>query len=73
MINIKPLHELFQKEVDRREFLTHIGGALIAVIGISGFIKKVTDPFNKRPAAPQIKQQVSSYGSSAYGGTKNTA
>lgn len=72
-LNIKPLQDLLSKDMDRREFLIHVGGVMLAVVGISGLIKKLSDPFGKGHTAK--KGSGVGYGSSAYGGSvdKSTA
>jgi hypothetical protein len=59
----KHLQQLFDKPMDRREFLAHIGAAILMVMGISGILKRLLD-LNAHP-----RQQVQvGYGSSPYGG-----
>jgi len=52
--------ELLSKEMDRREFLTHIGALILAVIGISTLLRTL--------ANPHPFKKISGYGSSNYGG-----
>ena len=56
----EPLDRLLTKDVDRREFLTHIGAAGLGIIGITSLLKALNDS--------QSKTTSSGYGSSAYGG-----
>jgi hypothetical protein len=67
MINTKPLQDLLAKDMNRKEFLAHVGGTMLAVIGITGLVKKLADPYGKstHQAASGV---ATSYGSSAYGG-----
>lgn len=61
----KNLQKLFDKKMDRKEFLAHVGAGALAVVGISGLLKNLVD---YKP-----RQQSSSglgYGASAYGGRK---
>lgn len=58
-----PLGQLFQKEMDRREFLAHIGAGALSVIGVSGLVKGLLDYGGKSHAI-----RSSGYGSSSYGG-----
>lgn len=60
----KSLQKLFEKKMDRKEFLAHIGVGAMAVVGVSGLLKNLLD-YGGKPT-----QRVSSgYGSSSYGGT----
>jgi hypothetical protein len=52
--------KLLTKDMDRREFLLYIGSVAVALVGISGFIKTLTDPHGKERKA--------GYGGSSYGG-----
>lgn len=58
----KPLDRLLSQEVDRKEFLAHIGAAGLGMIGVSSLIKALTDHGSPRPS--------SDYGSSGYGGDR---
>jgi len=55
----KPLNNLLQKEVDRKEFLTHVGAGALAVIGVTSLLKALGED-NKTSSA--------GYGGSSYGG-----
>jgi hypothetical protein len=66
MLNIKPLQDLMTKDMNRKEFLAHVGGAMLAVIGITGIVKKLADPYGKTTSNVAA---TGGYGSSAYGGT----
>lgn len=57
----KPLQKLFDKPMNRREFLAHVGAGALAVIGVSGLIKGLTELGGRT-------HRVSGYGSSPYGG-----
>jgi hypothetical protein len=68
-LNIKPLQDLLSKDMDRKEFLIHVGGVMLAVVGITGLIKKLSDPFGKtRPSTANTSSGVG-YGASTYGGS----
>jgi hypothetical protein len=54
---------LLQKEMDRKEFLQHVGAGILIIFGVSGVLKALTQQ-------PTRKQQGMGYGSSAYGGMK---
>lgn len=57
------MQELFSKEMTRKEFLQHIGAALLIMLGISGLIKALLGQ-QKQPSSTV------GYGVSAYGGIK---
>lgn len=54
----RPLDDLLAKEMDRKQFLAHLGGGFLALIGITSLIKALTS-HGKRE---------SGYGSGPYGG-----
>jgi len=54
--------ELLNKEMNRKEFLAHIGALLLAVIGIGALLRTLSDPH------PGKKTSSNGYGSSNYGG-----
>lgn len=56
----KQLEQLLSKQVDRKEFLTHVGAAGLGIIGVTGLLKALNDS--------QSKPHSSGYGSSPYGG-----
>lgn len=69
----RELQKLFTKEMDRREFLAHVGAGILAVIGISGLIKHLVNYNQGGGQSRSDRDQrfaVSGYGSSAYGGRK---
>jgi len=41
-MTIKPLNQLLEKEVDRKEFLVYAGVLLLTVTGVSGVLKNVS-------------------------------
>ncbi|HLC91717.1 MAG TPA: hypothetical protein VJC09_01565 [Candidatus Saccharimonadales bacterium] len=62
----KHLQKLFNKPMDRKQFLAHIGAGALAIMGVSGVIKGLVD-FG---GGASRSQRVVGYGSSPYGGTK---
>ncbi|MCL5407343.1 MAG: hypothetical protein M1429_02525 [Patescibacteria group bacterium] len=52
--------ELLEKEMDRREFLVHIGALLLAVIGISALLRTLSNP--------HLLKKTNGFGSNSYGG-----
>lgn len=63
----KNLQQLFEKEMDRRQFLAHVGAGALIIMGVSGLIKNLLH-FGGSSAPRQ--SIASGYGSSAYGGAK---
>ena len=55
-----PVQTLMAKEVDRKQFLLHVGAAVLTLTGVSGMIKALTEPATGSP---------SGYGASSYGGS----
>jgi len=70
-INIQKLgiDELLQKEMDRKDFLKHVGVAMVAMTGVSALVRSLT----QHPLAGQQNQvsQMQGYGSMPYGGSKS--
>lgn len=59
------LQKLFEKEMNRKEFLAHVGAGALMVMGVSGLLKNLLN-YGSRPR----RQVASGYGSSNYGGHK---
>ncbi|MEO8785138.1 MAG: hypothetical protein ABI221_02375 [Candidatus Saccharimonadales bacterium] len=68
---IQPLHDLFEKPMDRREFLGYIGAGVLAVVGVSGLMKALQQHTISRPASSS-HLQADNYGSTPYGGLPKT-
>lgn len=56
-------NDLMQKQMDRRDFLKHVGIAFVALTGLSALIKTLN-----MVAGP--KTQTMGYGANVYGGIK---
>ncbi len=61
----KNLQKLFNKPMDRKQFLGHVGAGALMVMGISGLLKSLLD-YGSQPR----QQSEVGYGSSSYGGGK---
>lgn len=61
----KDLQELLQKEMDRREFLRHVGLFFVVVSGAPAIIKALSS-FGGNSS--KYAKQAAGYGSGAYGG-----
>ncbi|MCB9813260.1 MAG: hypothetical protein H6772_02525 [Pseudomonadales bacterium] len=57
---------LFSKEMNRKEFLLHIGVVLLTLFGISGILRTLSNPH----ILSSSKQHLSTFGSGTYGGIK---
>jgi len=55
---------LLQKEMDRKDFLKHVGIAVVALTGVSAALRLLAD----QPT--QHMRQSAGYGSAVYGGKK---
>ncbi len=62
----KPLNNLLQKKVTRREFLTIIGAGALAVTGVSGLMKTL----RQHQISPNKSEL--GFGEGAYGGKKQS-
>jgi hypothetical protein len=54
-----PVQQLMVKEVDRKQFLLYMGAVVLALTGVSGFIKALTEP--------RGGSSMGSYGGTGYG------
>jgi predicted tellurium resistance membrane protein TerC len=63
------LQQLFDTEMDRQEFLTYLGAAILAVIGVNGILQAILQPL-QRSHNSSTRSQADSYGGSSYGGEK---
>lgn len=59
----KYIQKLFDKPMDRRQFLAHIGAGILAVMGVGGLIKGLVEF-----GAHSTRHSINGYGSSPYGG-----
>lgn len=62
------LTKLLDTEMERKEFLKLLGVGAVAAVGISGIIKAMT----QQPVKPTAKNVDGGYGSTAYGGSKDS-
>ena len=59
----KDLDNLLQKQMDRRDFLKHVGIGFVALTGISTLVKTLS-------TVSSPKAQTAGYGASVYGGNR---
>lgn len=60
--------ELLQKEMDRKDFLRHIGVAAAVIVGVPTLLNALA---RVQSGSLQGKSQTAGYGSMAYGGDKD--
>lgn len=58
----KNIHELLQKRVTRRQFLSYIGMSILAVMGVSNVLKSLGDSYEKRPTHVSLGYSSGPYG-----------
>lgn len=61
------VQKLLQKDMDRRNFLKHVGVGFAAIVGLTTAVKTLTS-LNGGP-----KEVANGYGSNAYGGSTSPA
>ena len=44
MKTFKPIQQLMQKQMTRREFLKHLLAIMVAMVGIKGFVQMLANP-----------------------------
>lgn len=59
--------DFLKRDMDRKEFLAHIGAGVLAIVGVSNLAKLVGQD------KVQSRSRVRGYGSGAYGGSKEEA
>ncbi len=69
------LQLLLEKEMNRKKFLATVGVIMLSILGVTGFLKKLTDPELsltpgniKSADGTNNKKQFKTFGSSVYGG-----
>jgi len=62
-MNTKILQNILDKRVDRREFLTYVGAAVVAATGVGTILRSLHLQANKQ-------QDLFGYGDGYYGGRK---
>jgi arginine exporter protein ArgO len=68
-MDLKPLNDLLNKEMTRKDFLKHIGVAALGIMGVNAFLRNITNPHNKKSKAPRRTKAVSGYGAGSTYGT----
>lgn len=62
------IHKLMQKDMDRKDFLKHVGVGFAAIAGISGLLKTLAHLNGSQQAGAEAD-----YGGGAYGGVRRAA
>ncbi len=65
-MKLTPLEKLLEKEVERKEFLVYIGLFLLALTGIPGFFKSISETTRTNTNSSNPK----SFGFGSYGGVE---
>ncbi len=65
----KPVDQLLKKEMDRRQFLAHIGAGALTIMGVSGLIKGLVNYSGR--SSHHLSSGSGGYGGSSYGGKKH--
>lgn len=66
----KHVQAIFEKPMNRKEFLGYIGAAILAVVGVSGMLKALLHHDNRGNSHGTVS---GGYGSTAYGGAKKSS
>lgn len=64
----KPVDQLLSKEMDRKQFLAHVGAGALTIMGVSGLIKGLV---NYSGRSHHLSSGSGGYGGSSYGGKKH--
>ncbi|MGI8483810.1 MAG: hypothetical protein ACR2OU_06065 [Thermomicrobiales bacterium] len=70
MLAADHLHDLLQTEMDRQEFLAYLGAAALTILGVSGFLRSLTNPTLLRQDRTGHAISSNGYGGGAYGGSR---
>ena len=62
------VQEVFEKPMNRKEFLGYIGAAVLAVIGVSGMMKALLHHNNSSNSSSGKVGVADGYGATPYGG-----
>lgn len=66
----QPMDELLSKQVDRKEFLQHMGAVILAAIGVTRLIQAFTNPKGRHGGG--LKGLTgANYNGGAYGGAED--
>ena len=68
----KHIQAVFEKPMDRKEFLGYMGAAFLAVIGVSGMLKAILHHGAGKGGGLSGRSVADGYGSSSYGGGKKS-
>lgn len=64
-MNLKPIQQILETDVDRKEFLMYLGASLLVVVGLSGFAKSFMP--EQKSANTKLNNK-GNYNSSTYNG-----
>ena len=63
-MEIQPLEEIIDREMDRKEFLLYVGALLLVITGVSGMVKTLMPTARDTGA---MSHQQAGYGNRPYG------
>ena len=66
------LSALLDKKMDRKDFLKHVGVAVVAVTGVAAIAKTLAQSQQQSLTKTSAATRSSGYGGSAYGGSKTS-
>lgn len=66
-MDLKPIQQLLETEMDRKEFLIYVGAIILAATGIAGLTKSLISPAKKGNPSTHTSEGYG-YGNSTYGG-----
>lgn len=68
MFKNQSVQNILEQEVTRKQFLVHIGLALLALIGLPSFLKSLNSAFTAQSKEVRPNVSAGGYGMSAYSG-----
>ncbi len=61
-MDLQPIQNLLEKRISRREFLAYSGAVILGIVGISGLLRLLANPYH------HDAKRGPGYGGSNYGG-----
>jgi hypothetical protein len=69
----KQFDEIFQKRMDRKDFLKHVAMGVAVITGAAGVVKLLKPEGQNQQVAQKQEQTAFGYGANTYGGRQVTA
>ncbi len=67
MIDTSAITELLEKPMGRKDFLKHIGGIMVGLVGVGAFIRNLTNPLHVKKKPKKVTKNTGYGGGGAYG------